>query len=105
MIGVVGDEGFLLVDGAGSDEDIRIGNKLAGGAQGTADPAGLDRFGKIDGNAVKSGEEGQLTGKVGVGKSLEVFHGGDGGNAHWRAGVLFQKAVAGAGLAPVSLAL
>lgn len=105
VVGVVGDEGFVLLDGAGGDEDIRIGEKLAGGAQGTADPAGLDRFGKIDGDAVESGEKGQLAGEVGIGKSLEVFHGGDGGDAHGQAGVLFQKAVAGAGLAPFPLPL
>jgi hypothetical protein len=105
MIGVVGDEGFLLVDGAGGNEDIGIGKKLAGGAEGTADPAGLDGFGKVNGDAVKSGEKRELAGEVGVGKPFEVFHGGDGGDAHGQAGVLLQKAVAGAGLAPFPLPL
>ena len=105
MVVVVGDKGFILLDGAGGDEDIRIGQEFAGGAQGTADSASLNGFSQVDGDEVESGEKGELAGEVGVGKALEVFHGGDGGDAHGQAGVLFQKAVAGAGLAPFPLPL
>lgn len=105
MVGVVGDEGFILLDGAGGDEDIRIGQEFAGGAQGTADSASLNGFGQVDGDEVESGEKGELAGEVGVGKAFQVFHGGDGGDPHRPIRVLFEKAVAWAGLAPFPLPL
>ena len=65
----------------------------------------MEGFGKIDGDAVESGKKRELAGEIGIGKSLEVFHDGDGGDAHGQAGVLFQKTMARAGLAPFPLPL
>ena len=98
MVDVFSDEGFILMDGAGGNENIRIGQEFAGGAQGTADSASLNGFGQMDGDEVESGEKRKLACEVGVGKPLKVFHSGDGGDAHRPTRVLFEKAVAWAGL-------
>ena len=105
VVGVVRDERFLLVDGASGDEDIGIGEQLAGETELTPDPAGLHGFRQVDGDAVKGGEEGKLAGHLAIGKPLEVFHGGDDGNPDGDIAMAPKETVARAGFAPFPLAL